>query len=106
MPDDRPPDDAFYRGAEDPEVKVVGRVVAEPELEAETERLALRIAGMPAFGPALTERAVHQAEDLQGLHPGMDAVFGPHHLAHPHNAETAADSLGGVDIAALKEANT
>ncbi|MFA7767307.1 hypothetical protein ACGFNX_17590 [Streptomyces sp. NPDC048723] len=29
-----------------------------------------------------------------------------HHLAHAHNAETAADSLGGIDIAALKEANT
>ncbi|MER7823679.1 enoyl-CoA hydratase [Streptomyces sp. NPDC096097] len=88
------------------EVGMVNRVVADPELEAETERLALRIAGMPAFGLALTKRAVNQAEDLQGLHTGMDSVFGLHHLAHAHNAETAADSLGGVDIAALKEANT
>ncbi|MFB6824348.1 enoyl-CoA hydratase-related protein [Streptomyces virginiae] len=88
------------------EVGMVNRVVPDSELAAETERPALRIAGMPAFGPALTKRAVNQAEDLQGLHTGMDSVFGPHHLAHAHNAETAADSLGGVDIAALKEANT
>ncbi|MET9691098.1 enoyl-CoA hydratase [Streptomyces sp. NPDC006514] len=88
------------------EVGMVNRVVEAAELGAETERLALRIAGMPAFGLALTKRAVNQAEDLQGLHTGMDSVFGLHHLAHAHNAETAADSLGGVRIAALKEANT
>ncbi|MFF4265448.1 enoyl-CoA hydratase [Streptomyces virginiae] len=88
------------------ELGMVNRVVPDSELAAETERLALRIAGMPAFGLALTKRAVNQAEDLQGLHTGMDSVFGLHHLAHAHNAETAADSLGGVDIAALKEANT
>lgn len=88
------------------EVGMVNRVVAPQDLEAETERLALRIAGMPAFGLALTKRAVNQAEDLQGLHTGMDSVFGLHHLAHAHNAETAADSLGGIGIDALKEANT
>ncbi|WP_327734960.1 enoyl-CoA hydratase [Streptomyces nojiriensis] len=88
------------------EVGMVNRVVEAAELAAETERLALRIAAMPAFGLALTKRAVNQAEDLQGLHTGMDSVFGLHHLAHAHNAETAADSLGGVNTAALKEANT
>ncbi|MFB6559751.1 MULTISPECIES: enoyl-CoA hydratase [unclassified Streptomyces] len=87
------------------EVGMVNRVVEAAELGAETERLALRIAGMPAFGLALTKRAVNQAEDLQGLHTGMDSVFGLHHLAHAHNAETAADSLGGVNMAALKEAS-
>lgn len=83
----------------------VNRVVAPDALAAETERLALRIAEMPPFGPALTKRAVNQAEDLQGMHGGMDSVFGLHHLAHAHNAETAADSLGGTDVAAMKEAN-
>ncbi|MEU2830893.1 enoyl-CoA hydratase [Streptomyces lavendulae] len=87
------------------EVGMVNRVVATEELAAETERLALRIAGMPSFGLALTKRAVNQAEDLQGMHGGMDSVFGLHHLAHAHNAETAADSLGGMDVAAMKEAN-
>ncbi|MCM9078973.1 MULTISPECIES: enoyl-CoA hydratase [Streptomyces] len=93
------------------EVGMVNRVVAPDGLEDETERLALRIAGMPAFGLALTKRAVNQAEDLQGLHTGMDSVFGLHHLAHAHNAETTADPLGGMDVsamkdAAMKEANT
>ncbi|MFE9482649.1 enoyl-CoA hydratase [Streptomyces spororaveus] len=88
------------------EVGMVNRVVAPDGLEAETERLALRIAGMPAFGLALTKRAVNQAEDLQGLHTGMDSVFGLHHLAHAHNAETTADPLGGMDVSAMKEANT
>ncbi|MFI5981134.1 enoyl-CoA hydratase [Streptomyces sp. NPDC051555] len=86
------------------EVGMVNRVVARAELAAETDRLARRIAEMPAFGLALTKRAVNQAEDLQGLHSGMDSVFGLHHLAHAHNAETAADSLGGMNIAAMKEA--
>jgi enoyl-CoA hydratase len=66
--------------------------------------LALRIAEMPRLGLALTKRAVNQAEDLMGLHAGLDSVFGLHHLAHAHNAETGADSLGGMDIAAMREA--
>ncbi|MDJ0384339.1 enoyl-CoA hydratase [Streptomyces sp. G-G2] len=86
------------------EIGMVNRVVERAELAAETARLALRIAEMPAFGLALTKRAVNQAEDLQGLHSGMDSVFGLHHLAHAHNAESAADSLGGMNIAAMKEA--
>lgn len=51
--------------------------------------LATRIAGMPRLGPALAKRAVNQAEDLPGLHTGPDSVFGPHHLAYAHNAQTA-----------------
>ncbi|MGE7388325.1 enoyl-CoA hydratase [Streptomyces sp. NPDC004126] len=88
------------------EVGMVNRVVERADLADETARLALRIAGMPGFGLALAKRAVNQAEDLQGLHTGMDSVFGLHHLAHAHNAETAADPLGGMDVAAMKEANT
>jgi enoyl-CoA hydratase len=88
------------------EVGMVNRVVARDELAARTEELALRIAEMPRLGLALTKRAVNQAEDLQGLHTGMDSVFGLHHLAHAHNAETAADSLGGMDVRAMKEAGT
>ncbi|MCX5196705.1 enoyl-CoA hydratase [Streptomyces sp. NBC_00249] len=87
------------------EIGMVNRVVEPGELAAATELLALRIAEMPSFGLALTKRAVNQAEDLQGLHTGMDSVFGLHHLAHAHNAETASDPLGGVDVAAMKEAN-
>ncbi|WP_437113667.1 hypothetical protein [Streptomyces violaceusniger] len=68
--------------------------------------LATRIAGMPRLGPALTKRAVSQAEDLPGPHTGLDPVFGPHHLAHAYSAETAPDALGGMDIRAMKEAGT
>ncbi|MGW9497125.1 enoyl-CoA hydratase [Streptomyces prasinus] len=86
------------------EVGMVNRVVPREELAERTEELALRIAEMPRLGLALTKRAVNQAEDLQGLHTGMDSVFGLHHLAHAHNAETATDALGGMDIRAMKKA--
>ncbi|WP_405698598.1 enoyl-CoA hydratase [Streptomyces coelicoflavus] len=86
------------------EVGMVNRVVPREELAGETQALALRIAEMPRLGLALTKRAVNQAEDLQGLHAGMDSVFGLHHVAHAHNAETAPDALGGMDIRAMKKA--
>ncbi|MEU3895126.1 enoyl-CoA hydratase [Streptomyces sp. NPDC045251] len=86
------------------EVGMVNRVVPREELPERTRELALRIAEMPRLGLALTKRAVNQAEDLQGLHTGMDSVFGLHHLAHAHNAETAPDALGGMDIRAMKKA--
>ncbi|MFF7409560.1 enoyl-CoA hydratase [Streptomyces lydicus] len=85
------------------EVGMVNRVVPRDELTFRTRELALRIAEMPRLGLALTKRAVNQAEDLQGLHTGLDSVFGLHHLAHAHNAETAADPLGGMDIRAMRQ---
>lgn len=88
------------------EVGMVNRVVPREELAEHTRELALRIAGMPRLGLALTKRAVNQAEDLQGLHTGLDSVFGLHHLAHAHNAETASDALGGMDIGAMKKAGS
>ncbi|MFZ3571131.1 enoyl-CoA hydratase [Streptomyces sp. BH097] len=88
------------------EVGMVNRVVPRDELAAATYDLADRVGEMPRLGLALTKRAVNQAEDLQGLHAGMDSVFGLHHLAHAHNAETAADSLGGMDVRAMKEAGS
>ncbi|MYW66353.1 enoyl-CoA hydratase [Streptomyces sp. SID8379] len=87
------------------EVGMVNRVVEDrAELASVTRGLAERVADMPRLGLALTKRAVNQAEDLQGLHAGMDSVFGLHHLAHAHNAETAADPLGGMDVHAMKKA--
>ncbi|THA31646.1 enoyl-CoA hydratase [Streptomyces sp. A1277] len=86
------------------EVGMVNRVVPREELADRSHELALRIAEMPRMGLALTKRAVNQAEDLQGMHTGMDSVFGLHHLAHAHNAETAPDALGGMDIRAMKKA--
>ena len=60
---------------------------------------------MPRFGLALTKKAVNQAEDAQGMRAGMDSVFGLHHFAHAHNAETSADSLGGLDAKAMAAKN-
>ncbi|MFJ9665179.1 enoyl-CoA hydratase [Streptomyces sp. NPDC101219] len=88
------------------ELGMVNRVVPRAELTERTRELALRVAEMPRMGLALTKRAVNQAEDLQGLHAGTDAVFGLHHLAHAHNAEVSRDPLGGMDVRAMKEASS
>ncbi|MFD9814618.1 enoyl-CoA hydratase [Streptomyces sp. NPDC059080] len=88
------------------ELGMVNRVVPRDQLLDHTVELATRIAGQPRMGLALTKRAVNQAEDLQGLHTGLDSVFGLHHLAHAHNAETSRDALGGMDIRAMKEAGS
>ncbi|MEV4435774.1 enoyl-CoA hydratase [Streptomyces sp. NPDC049585] len=86
------------------ELGMVNRVVPRAELAAATLRLAERVATMPRLGLALAKRAVNQAEDLQGLHTGLDAAFALHHLAHAHNAETSADPLAGLDAKAMARA--
>lgn len=83
---------------------MVNQVVPRAELEATVLAMAERIAGMPRLGLALAKKAVNQVEDLQGLRAGMDSVFGLHHAAHAHNAEVGADSLGGMDAAAMRDA--
>ena len=84
---------------------MVNQVVPRDELESTMLALAGRIAEMPRFGLALTKKAVNQAEDLQGMRAGMDSVFGLHHFAHAHNAETSEDSLGGLDAKSMAEKN-
>ncbi len=86
------------------ELGMVNHVVPRAELEERTLQLAERIAEMPRLGLALAKKAVNQAEDLQGLRAGMDSVFGLHHAAHAHNAEVGGDSLGGVDVRRIKDA--
>lgn len=86
------------------ELGMVTRVFARDALEDETRALAGRIAALPPFGLSLAKRAVNQAEDLMGLRAGMDSVFGLHHLAHAHNAETGSDSLAGQNPRTLKAA--
>ena len=81
------------------ELGMVNRVVPRAELAEATFALADVIATMPPFGLALAKRAVNQCEDLMGMRPGMDSVFGLHHLAHAHNAEVSGDSLAGLDAA-------
>lgn len=86
------------------ELGMVNRVVPRDQLAPETRAIAGRIAEMPRFGLALTKRAVNQAEDQMGMRSGMDSVFGLHHFAHAHNAETSADSLGGMDARSMRDA--
>jgi enoyl-CoA hydratase len=81
---------------------MVSRVVPRASLEAVTFELAGQVAEMPPFGLALAKRAVNQCEDLMGMRPGMDAVFGLHHLAHAHNAEVAGDYLARLDARGMK----
>jgi enoyl-CoA hydratase len=84
---------------------MVNRVVPRADLAEATFALAGQIAAMPPFGLALAKRAVNQCEDQMGLRPGMEAVFGLHHLAHAHNAEVSSDSLAGLDARAMKRAS-
>lgn len=86
------------------ELGMVNRVVSRDRLEVETMEIAEKIATMPRFGLALTKKAVNQAEDLMGMHAGMDSVFGLHHVAHAHNAEVGADSLAGHDARSMRDA--
>ena len=84
------------------ELGMVNRVVPREELAGTTFALAEQITTMPPFGLALAKRAVNQCEDLMGMRAGMDSVFGLHHLAHAHNAETAGDSLAGLDAHGMR----
>jgi enoyl-CoA hydratase/carnithine racemase len=86
------------------QVGMVNRVVPRSDLATVTFAVAGQIAGMPAFGLMLAKRAVNQCEDQMGMRAGMDSVFGLHHLAHAHNAETAGDSLAGQDARSMKQA--
>jgi len=85
---------------------MVNRVVPRESLEAEVMSVAEKIAEMPAFGLALTKKAINQCEDQMGLRDGMDSVFGLHHLAHAHNAEVGVDSLAGQDARSMRDSAT
>jgi enoyl-CoA hydratase len=80
------------------ELGMVNRVAPREHLLDATLEIATRISAMPSLGLALAKKAVNQAEDLQGMRAGMDSVFGLHHFAHAHNAETSSDALGGIDV--------
>jgi enoyl-CoA hydratase len=82
---------------------MVSPVVPRADLETTTFELAGQIEQMPRFGLALAKRAVNQCEDLMGLRPGMDSVFGLHHVAHAHNAETSGHSLAGLDARGMRD---
>lgn len=93
-----------FTAAQAREWGMVNRIVPRDELERETLALAGKIAEMPSFGLALAKKAVNQAEDLMGMRAGMDSVFGLHHFAHAHNAETSDDALGGHSARSMRDA--
>jgi enoyl-CoA hydratase len=86
------------------QVGMVSRVVPRATLDSAVFELAGQIAEMPPFGLALAKRAINQCEDLMGMRPGMDAVFGLHHVAHAHNAEVSGHSLAGLDARGMRDA--
>ena len=88
------------------ELGMVNRVVPRDQLAGEVSMLAAKIAAMPRLGLALTKKAVNQAEDAMGLQVGMDSVFGLHHLAHAHNAETGTDALAGHTGRSMRDASS
>lgn len=85
---------------------MVSRVVPREELQDTTLGLADTIAEMPAFGLTLAKKAVNQAQDLMGMRSGMDSVFGLHHFAHAHNAETQEDPLAGQTAKSMRESGS
>ena len=78
---------------------MINRVVPRDQLEQEVTGIA-----MPRLGLALAKKAVNQAEDTMGLQVGIDSVFGLHHLAHAHNAETGTDALAGHTGRSMRDA--
>ena len=84
---------------------MVNRVVPRAGLEAETRKIALRLAEMPRLGVALTKQAVNQVEDLRGKRSAMDAVFHMHHFAHAQNDLVTGNSLAGLTGKSMASTN-
>jgi enoyl-CoA hydratase len=84
---------------------MVNKVVPRADLEAETRRVAERLAEMPRLGLSLTKQAINHVEDLRGKRTAMDAVFHMHHFAHAQNDLVSGDSLAGLTAASMAKAN-
>ncbi|MGR5301786.1 enoyl-CoA hydratase [Vibrio alfacsensis] len=87
------------------ELGMVNRVVAREDLEAETFKMAEKIAEMPRLGLQLTKQVVNTIEDIMGKRTSMDMAFGFHHFAHAHNQLISGDKLSGFDAKAMAKAN-
>lgn len=87
------------------ELGMVNRIFPRDALQSEAQKIAIRIAGQPRMGLALTKQAVNHIEDLQGKRNGMEAVFAWHHFAHVHNEQVSGDKLAGFDGKAMAEKN-
>jgi enoyl-CoA hydratase len=84
---------------------MVNSVVPREGLEAETRRIAMKLAEMPRLGLSLTKQAINHVEDLRGKRTAMDAVFHMHHFAHAQNDLVSGDSLAGLTGKSMASAN-
>ncbi|MCH9692222.1 MAG: enoyl-CoA hydratase [Gammaproteobacteria bacterium] len=84
---------------------MVNRVFTRDNLNAETLKLANKIAEMPRLGLALTKQAINNVEDLQGKRSGMEAAYAWHHFAHSHNELESGNKLGGETIKSMAQKN-
>lgn len=84
---------------------MVNRVFSRDELEAETLKVANKIAEMPRLGLTLTKQAINNVEDLQGKRTGMEAAYAWHHFAHTHNELETGHKLGGQDAKSMAKKN-
>lgn len=65
-------------------VGMVSRVFANAELEAETLRLARRIATKPGFALKMAKEAINQSQDACGRRTALLQSFSIHQLCHSH----------------------
>ena len=75
-------------------IGLVNRVVARPELEAETLALAQRIAKAPPFALELVKRSLNRTLEMQGLKVALQAHFDTHQLSHTAGGFRAARDAG------------
>lgn len=68
---------------------MVNRVVADSQLEAETLRLAERIALTPPVAARLVKRSLNHMQDLMGMTAGLDYHFLIHQIGHATSESTA-----------------
>lgn len=61
---------------------MANRVVPREQLEAETLKLAERIADAPPFGLSLIKRSINRMVDAQGFKTSLSAHFDAHQLSH------------------------
>jgi enoyl-CoA hydratase len=84
---------------------MINRMVPRDALRAEAEKVAQRLAEMPALGLSLAKQAINHAEDARGKRTTMDAVFHMHHFAHAQNDLVTGNSLAGLTGKSMAAAN-
>lgn len=76
------------------EIGMVNKVVPRSELQAETDRMAARIAQCDPFALRLVKRSINRGLDMQGLRSAVNAHFDTHQLSHLSDGFQRARSEG------------